>query len=290
MTRKKVLSTILLALIVIPAGCMKEPDLKPDFGPEVTSADYAAAISQVELPDPYTIQKGEYAYFTTETYLEGRPYNLDKRWAYTVTDKVDDAANNQWIFTYLQEIREYEGGQEKVSTNTSSVRLEKKAAVVNTSDLSPLAQFKMMDRAKKGISISEVNPIRSLGKIQAQAAEKRTSFHNLKVEKGFFPTPDFVQQRSDCGRKDPAKCKDPLKVSVLSYDMVSWDDMQKYHVEWVISPDAPYFGSTRLNLNDPNESFPGVLRSCASTNLPVQGQRVRVTQCDELKDFTFGPP
>lgn len=274
-------------------SCMKDPELKPDFGPEVTGDDYSKAIQKLSLPDPYTIKKGEFAYFTTETFLEGRPYALDKRWAYTVTDKVDDTASNQWIFTYVREMREYVGGQEKVSNDTSTARLTKKASAldpqsIETKSLAQAVDFKMMTMARDGISISEVEPQKSLTTIQAQAAQKRQTFHNLRVDAGFFPTPDFVQKRTDCGRKDPAKCKDPLRVNVLSYDMVNWDDMQKYHVEWVITAEAPYFGSTRLNLADANDSFPGVLRSCTSTTLQIQGQSVRVTQCDELKDFTFG--
>lgn len=281
----QLLKILVVALSVTGASsCMKDPELKPDFGPEITSEDYARAMNQVELPDPYTIKKGEFAYFTQETYLEGRPFNLDRRWAYTVTNKVDDVANNEWVFTYLREMREYVGGQEKVSTDTSTARLTKKAASIDSTDLSLLA----LSAEKKGISFSEVRPLRSLSKIQAQAAQKEKTYHNLKLQKGFFPTPEFVQNRANCGGRDPGKCKDPLKVAVLSYDVVDWKENQKFHVEWVISPEIPYFGSARLNLADPEDSFPGVVRSCVSTNLPVQGQRVRVTQCDELKDFTFG--
>lgn len=295
MKNSKKLTPLFVFLVV---GCMKDPELKPDFGPEVTNQDYANAISQVELPDPYTIKKGEFAYFTQETYLEGRPFNLDKRWAYTVTNKEDDVANNQWVFTYSRETREYAGGQEKISIDESTARLEKQAPLVDSTNLSPLSQLTIntfdnlvsinSQDAKNSFAISEVSPLTSLSKIQASANEKKISFHNLRVQKGFFPTPEFVQQRANCGGKDPAKCKDPLKVHLLSYDMVDWEQNQKFKVEWVISPEAPYFGSTRLNLAAPNESFPGVLRSCATTDIPIQGQRVRVTQCDELKDFTFG--
>lgn len=276
MIKKIWLQALAAVPLMLVSACMKDPELKPDFGPEVTSADYSKAMGQLEFPTPYSIKQGEYAYFTQETYLEGRPYNLDRRWAYTVTNKQDDVANNQWVFTYLHELREYVGGTEKVSTNTSNATLKKEDPV---------------PAALSSLSINAASSLKALGKISAQEAPARkTSFHNLKVVKGFYPTPDFVQQRADCGRKLAGTCKDPLKVNVLSYDMVNWEDMQKYHVEWVISPDAPYFGSTRLDFADPEASMPGVLRSCTSTNLPIQGQRVRVTQCDELKDFTFGHP
>lgn len=285
------LKTFVPALALISSlGCMKDPELKPDFGPEITPEDYAKAMSQVEVPDPYTIKKGEFAYLTTETFLEGRPFNLDRRWAYTVTNKEDDAANNEWIFTYFHELREYVGGQEKVSTSTSTARLEKKVSAVNATS-GPSAHFSppaSLMAANKGITFSEVRPLESLTRVQTKAAEKEKTYHNLKFQKGFFPTPEFVQSRPDCGRKDPLKCKDPLKASVLSYDVVDWKENQKFHVEWVISPEIPYFGSTQLDLKDARDSFPGVLRSCVSTSLPVQGQRVRITQCDELKDFTFG--
>lgn len=287
----------LAAAALTAAGCMKEPELKADFGPEVSSAEFSQKLAQIEGPDPYTIKKDEYAYFIRSTVLQDQVYQLDKRWAYTVTNKTEDA--NDYIFTYVKETREYVGDQEKISQNQTDVRLSKKsssgsAGAAMAVDLSPL-RLTAIEKVASGLRRFQFYPRESRTAPIVQmstltpfafrpASSERVTFHNLKLEKTYVAVPDFVQQRANCGGLSDEKCRSALKAYVLTFDQVQWqgDQGQRYSALWIFSPDVPYFGSTMF------PSPAGVLKSCGTTQIPFQGQRVKVTQCDEIKDFTFG--
>lgn len=266
----KLLKAFLPLAALVAAGCMKEPELKADFGPEVTAAEFSRKLAEIEGPDPYTIKKNEYAYFIRSTVLQDQIYQLDKRWAYTVTNKAEDA--NDYIFTFVKETREYVGDQEKISQNQSDVRLTKRAstsaaaASVTSAPLTPFA-------------VASLTPF-----AYRPAATEKVTFHNLNLETTHVPVPDFVQQRANCGGLSNEKCRGALKAYVLTFDQVQWqgNEGQRFSVLWIFSPDVPYFGSTMF------PSPAGVLKSCGTTQIPFDGQRVKVTQCDEIKDFTFG--
>ena len=263
--------------LAFASSCMKAPDLKADFGPEVSNQELAKLLSEVETPDPYTIKAGEYAYFTRSTNIADQIYQIDQRWAYTITSKTEEA--NDYVFKYVKDLREYIDGHEKPSSYQHTVRLEKKP----TNSISSMTPTEF---AKTFHQSAALDPIMTLGALNTNGssirpAGKRVTFHNAKLQKGHVPVPDFVQ---NCGRLPSDKCRGALKAFTLSFDQVVWDgdQGQKYSVSWLFSPDVPFFGSTMFP--DP----PGVIQSCSSTQLPYQGQRIKVTQCDEIKDFTFG--
>lgn len=278
------------------SACMKEPELKPDFGPEITSAEFSKALAQVEVPDPSTIKKDEYAYFVRSTVVQDQMYQLDKRWAYTVTDKRPQGQD--FVLTFVKELHEYDQGKEKISQEQDEVLVGPASAPASTPSLnySPLAvvQDLYSGRARAlSFSSEPASPARGIlskhsGDIRTRATS-RVTFHNLKLEKTSVPVPEFVQQRANCGGLSREKCRSALKAFILSFDQVAWNgnDGQRYTVLWVISPEVPYFASTQFSTN-PRENTPGIIKSCATTQLPYQGQRIKVTQCDEIKDFTFG--
>lgn len=288
---------LLLPVVAIAAsGCMKEPELKADFGPEITSADFSNKLAEIEGPDPYTIKKNEYAYFIRSTVLQDQIYQLDKRWAYTVTNKTEDA--NDHIFSFVKETREYIGDQEKISQNQSEVRLTKRStntsSIATPVSMSPLSlaagvQSSLdIQRLRFRPSETRTIPIVQMSTLTPfafrPASNEKVTFHNLKLEQTHVPVPDFVRQRANCGGLTNEKCRAALKAYVMTFDQVQWTgtEGQRYSVLWIFSPDIPYFGSTMF------PSPAGVLKSCGTTQVPYEGQRVKVTQCDEIKDFTFG--
>lgn len=293
-------ASALVIFLTLGTGCMKEPELKPNFGPEVSSSEFGKLLNQIESPDPYTIKKNEYSYFIRSTVLQDQVYQLDRRWAYTVTNKTEDAQD--YIFTYVKELREISGDQEKISQKQEDVRLTKKAPAADVAAFfapvlrqnTPSVHLRTLQSAvDMGTSLfiptpSRTVPITTMSTLTPFAyrpmAEGRTTFHNLKLERSNVPVPEFVQQRSNCGGLSEEKCRSALKAFVLSFDQVSWDSEQgqRYSVIWIFSPDVPYFASTMF------PSPAGMIKACATTQIPYQGQRVKVTQCDEIKDFTFG--
>lgn len=297
MTKISVKISLAFVGVGILNACMKDPELKPSFGPEVSSQEFSESLNQVEVPDPYTIKKDEYAYFIRSTVLQDQVYQLDKRWAYTVTDKTADATD--YIITFVKETREMDGNQEKLYTAQDSVKLAKEvpASTVIAAATSPESLGRVGSVRPRNLKLSdfvfkpsliegspiELNSTLTAFSFRPQQAS-RVTFHNLKMETTRIPVPEFVQQRADCGGLSTEKCRASLVAYVMTFDQVIWDgdQGQRYSVLWVFSPDVPYFGSTMF------PSPAGVFKSCGTTQIPFQGQRVKVTQCDEIKDFTFG--
>lgn len=263
---------------------MKQPELKADYGPEITDEELLAALSQIEVPSPSTIKKDEYAFATRETWVDGRPYMINQRWAFTVTNKVD--LGDVYQLSIVHELHEYAEGKEKVSSRKAERYLEKTEKEKASGFIEP-QQWAVRQIVAEGMGF---------GFKAASAPTPRVTLHNLRFRKGRFAVPDFVKQREHCGGLAPEICRDSLTAYFLGFDQVNWDENggQKYIVERVYSPDVPFLAGTLspyLLSNDPDEQrgfIPGVIRSCVSTTLPVNGVPVQLTQCDEIKDFAFG--
>lgn len=289
----KILLKITLACCVLGGlSCMKQPKLQADFGPEVSDQNFSQALEQVEIPNPYTIRQNEYSYATRETWVEGRPYLVNQRWAFTVTSMTEDAVD--YIISFVHEVREYSNGEEKVSSKKEDRRLRKQQS--NTASIETVAptsqspseqslKAALADKAN-GPTSTNMSPFHVFTHgVKVMEALPRVTRHNLKFEIGNYPIPEFVKQRSNCGGLTAEKCKDSLKAFYISFDQVNWDENggQKYNLQRVFSPDVPFFASTMA------PDLPGVIQACVTTLLPHNGQAVQITQCDAIKDFTFGP-
>ncbi|PWU21336.1 MAG: hypothetical protein C5B49_02770 [Bdellovibrio sp.] len=295
------------ALVCALSACMKEPDLKPDYGPVATEEDFKAALGQVTVPDPYSIMQGEYAYFTRQTWIESRPYLVNQRWAYTVRSKTEDA--NDYLILYHKTLYENIQGQEKPSESETVARLAKKRAATTNSimnDNAPDAQslqlvIQSLDPRSRlafspvsllfvqvGAFSTSADQVGPFGTSADQGGSVRPpmTFHNLKMTKASVPVPDYVRLLDNCGGLTADKCSAGLTAYTLSFDQVIWNDSgaQKYSIVRVFSPDVPYFGSTLF----PEE--PGVIQACVTTLLTLQGRQLLLAQCDEIKAFTFGHP
>lgn len=296
------LSMTLFLFVLGGLSCMKKPELKADFGPEVTDQSFEQALGQIETPSPYTIQANEYSYTTRETWVEGKPYLVNSRWAFTVTSKTEevDPVNHidDYIIEYVKELRETQAdGSEKISKTKTDARLAKQQTTASPGTVAPSANSPNEESLKaslaKPIPIHmrsariSIDPFAVFShSIHTMEDVPRVTRHNLKFNKGTFPIPDFTSQRSDCGGLGTDKCTTALTAYYLSFDQVNWDENggQKYSLLRVFSPDVPFFASTMA------PDFAGVIQACVSTTLSEQGQPVDITQCDEIKDFTFGHP
>lgn len=290
------LSIVLLLFVMGGISCMKRPELTADFGPEVSDQSFEQALGQIETPSPYTIQPNEYSYATRETWVEGRPYLVNPRWAFTVTAKTEET--DDYVISFVHELRETQpDGTEKVSSTKADGRLAKQQGTASPETVAPTANSPNEQTLRE--SLAHPNPIGGKNfrvnmnpysvfshTIHVLEDVPRVTRHNLKFSKGTFPIPDFTTQRSDCGGLGADKCKGQLTAYYMSFDQVNWDENggQKYSLLRVFSPDVPFFASTMA------PDFPGVIQACVSTTLSEQGQPVDITQCDEIKDFTFGHP
>lgn len=250
----KRLVAALLGLAV--AACVKEPDFKQDFGPEVSAQAVDRAIRDAETPSPYEIRAGEFSYMERTTKLENYPPAVVFQSADTVLSKETDPDDPRyWKFRIVAEIVELIEGQMVSSSKEYTPRLLKEG--------------------EPNVASMAWEPVRTRA---LDAAAEKVTYHRLKREASLFPVPVLVQRRSDCGRLEDAICRGGLPVTRLSFDKVIWEDGvgTKTSFLFVFSAAAPYFSSQLLG--------------CAQTTVPYEGQRINVTQCEEVRDFTFGPP
>lgn len=298
--RNNATAVLMLGLTVWTLGCVKQPEMKPDFGPEVNPEKILQALDEAltDTPSPHSIQKDEYVYSTRETWIDGRPYSVDERWALTVTDKVDKGDHYQLSFAL--EIRRTENGEEKISAKAMDARL-KKTPTARSGPAAPEVTYdesSILQALKQKTSDIQPNlsPFSFMQMKSIRALANRFTFHNFKFENGRYPIPDFVRQRKNCGGYTPEKCQDSLKAFYIAYDQVEWLDSgtKRISVSEVYSPEVPFFASvmTPLLLEVDEKSQKAfrnsLLRLCAKINIPVGGQQVQVTQCNEIKDFTYG--
>ncbi len=301
---KKIFLLLLMGTTAGPLGCMKQPDLKPDFGPEITKESWA--VAKPEPPKFDSVQSNEYAYATRETWVEGRPYAINNRWAFTITSRSEQS--DRYMISVVNELREYSQGEEKVSTRKADIGVAKTMAAPTAQSVTS-AHYPTEKSARKALadtapvhpsaksSLISMSPFSLFARASLRTLEEspRITLHNLKFTKGSYPVPDFVKQRPNCGGLPTDICKGALKAYYLSFDQVNWSENggQKYHMTRVYSSDVPFFASTLSPLvltSEIDYFYPGVVQACVTTDLPYNGVTIQLTQCDEIKDFTFGHP
>ena len=245
------LSIELAILVAFLSSCMKQPDFKQNFGPEVAATAVDSAIKGVESPSPFSIKQGEFSYLERSTKLENQQPVVVLQRGDSVTSKTEDA--EKYMFTIVSDLVELINGQMKPSRKETQATLAKHVAAVATQSI-------------------QWQKIRTRDVTSSQ----KVTYHNLKREEGFVSVPPLVQRRADCGGLADKSCTAPLAATRLSFDKVEWDGDagNKISYLFIFSKDVPFFSNQVLG--------------CADTTVPYEGQRIHVTQCEEIKDFAFG--
>jgi hypothetical protein len=306
----------LLSGAILLTGCMQQPELKANFGPEVTQQQFSETFTQIKTPDIYSIRANEYAFAARQTWIEGQPYVINQSWGITVTKKVDQG--DHYLLSLVEDLTEYNQGQSKPSNRKADRTLGKKNtppdgpttaatpneqsihAAVNefalrgrhpAADMSPLATLNLPSH---GLRLFHGRADSASGqRLSTMVNKAKITFHNLQLQQIQFPVPDSVRSQPNCGGLPPEKCTS-LPAYRMSYDQVNWDENQgqKYTVTQIYVADVPVIAGTLspalFSSGDP--FIPGVVQACVNTSLPVKGQLIQVTQCDNVQKFTFGTP
>jgi hypothetical protein len=277
----KYLLFALSQLVII--GCMQKPDPKPNYGPETVPETINQAFAEF-TSDPGTIDKGEFAYMESTLQIANLPPKLSFQLGETVTNKTENSTG--WVLTIVQENVMQENEKPVVSKTERRACVPKdktKDCEVETSVManSKANYFSQMLNFNVNKNLDSAKPLKIKDFLQTLGTEKpikataqRISYHNLKKEDVTFPLPNLVRLRSNCGGL--ARCQN-LRAMSVSVDKVIWENDErgtKTTFRFIWSPDAPYFASQLLG--------------CAQTWMDIQGQTAPVTQCEEVKDFTFG--
>jgi hypothetical protein len=259
-----------IVFVLIFTGCMKEPDFEQDFGDEVAAQEIDKVLNDIydSTASPYDIKKGEFSYLERTQEIESFPPILLLQKADTVTNRVDTP--NEIVFTIVSEIRELIDGQMKPSREEREVPLRKPTTP------SPMAAGDTPAEGPPGaVNEKQLLSWKSIRQQDVQT-KARVTYHRLTKKDDFIQVPPLVQTHPNCGGLGTHDCFAPLPVSILRFDRVDWEGEtgSKTSYLFVFSPKVPYFASQLLG--------------CAETTVPYEGQRVKLRQCDEVKDFIFG--
>jgi hypothetical protein len=260
----------LLALsFLLVGGCLKPPEAQQNFGPEVQKALIEKAFNEIQTASPYSIEVGEFAYLEKLQQVESNPPDVIFQRGDTVTAKKEEA--DYYVLTLVTEIRERVEGVFKSSKKETQAILPK---IKSVEELAAQA-FKTLTLRPQKLQNYQSQMQKSIKTLEESSTEK-VSYHNLEVKKIVFPTPDLVKKRENCGGLSIEHCQNGLPATQISFDKVIWESRggDKTSFRFVMSEYSPYLASQ--------------LSACAQSSLDFQGQRVRVTQCEFIKDFTWG--
>lgn len=277
------LPLVLLAFV----GCMKKPEIKADYGPEIPITDIQKSIKDVAPPDIYSMRKGQYVSID-ETQA------IDVQIPITRAQRLDEITNFQdgtttdgqpiGTLTFRVTLSELIDGKwnQSIQDNLNVSYLKNIATSAASTEV-------LARKLKENSGLS----IQSLKKMDAVSPVKVT-YHNLTQETGVMPVPAAVSKQADCGGLSDLACKNGLRYIQVKFDRVVWDSDThgtKTSLTFIYSSDIPTYVYDWSNMNE--LEITNQIKTCAQVWVEVDTgqeskQTVPVLNCAEVRDFHFG--
>ncbi len=241
-------------------ACERDPvDSGPGEQTSPTEINKAQERSLAKL-DPYEIKQGQTVHFTeTQELISSQaPIKvLSKEWLTEV--KLIENQPEERILTNYKTVTDRLWDKDFVYVFKGVYYLEQ---------VESLELLDQLDQNRYSMT-SILHQLQEQGRVEETEIEG-VAFHNLKEQSVTIVPPDLVKNAKNC--KGIKGCR--LQGDRITYDVVfllKGGGTQTHNVEWLISPDVPYFAA--------------ILKQCSTTIVPVDNQRVLVKQCNEVVDF-----
>lgn len=288
---------------VLFLGCMKKPDLKPDYGPEVALDQIQKAVSDSSFSDPTTIYKDQYVSLD-------QIQVIDTQMPMTVYQRLDQVTNRQedssyyYLSFHVHQNELQSGGTFKESqqdfnnlvlakpenSQTQTAEINKAPTI---SDSINKSEVQITGTNNDQVVTKQIYQPASVGAIKKMDSNSsvRITYHNLSKTTATIPVPNIVRQKPNCG--GVKECDKGLRLYIISFDRVVWDADDhgiKTNYRFTYSPDIPTY------VHDWDDMaglyFTNQYETCMQTWLEVtqqgQTQVVPVRQCIGVSDFKFG--
>ncbi len=251
---------VAIVFIGLLVACDRDPvNTGPGEQTTPTEINKAQERSLSKL-DPYQIKQGQKVHFveTQELISSQAPIKvLSKEWLTEV--KLIENEPEERILTNYKTVTDRLWDKDFVYVFKGVYYLEQVEA---------LQLLDQLDENRYSMN-SILRQLQEQGRVEETEIEG-VAFHNLKEQSVSLVPPDRVKNSKNCkGIKD---CR--LQGDRITYDVVfllKGGGTQTHNVEWLISPDVPYFAA--------------ILKQCSTTIVPIDNQRVLVKQCNEVVDF-----
>lgn len=288
-------------------GCMKKPDLKPDYGPEVAINQIQNAVSESSFSDPTLIYKDQYVSLDQIQVIDTQmPMTVYQRLD-QVTNRLEDSSYYYLSFHVHQNELE-SGGTFKESqqdynnlvlakpenSQTQTVEINKapvasEAITKSEAHISGLISGLNNDQVVTK-QIYQPASVKAIKKMD-NSSTVRITYHNLSKTTATIPVPSIVRQKPNCG--GVKECDKGLRLYIVSFDRVVWnadDHGIKTNYRFTYSPDIPTYVHDWDDMG--GLYFTNQYETCMQTWLEVtqqsQTQVVPVRQCIGVSDFKFG--
>lgn len=266
-------------------GCMKKPEIKADYGPEVAISDIQKSINNQTTPDLESIKLGQYISLDETQAIDVQsPFSYYQR-----LDEVTNYENKDGVtkLHFKVTTNELIDGKWTATTQDDLPVFFKNA---KTTAINSLFEFKFLT-ANNSKNLLTIESVRK----SDAAAGKKITYHNLVEETGITPIPPSVSKKPDCGGLSAIICGSGLRFYRVKFDKVTWDSEEhgtKTTFTFTYSPDVPTYIDSWDNMAE-GLSVTKQVRGCVQTWLEIDNgsggkQTVPVQNCAELRDFQFG--
>jgi hypothetical protein len=260
----KIFTIPFLGFILI--GCIQKVEPEQNFGEEVSQSSIEEAMNLASPQHPADMLVGEFVFSELSAQVEGgSPFVAGQR-AITITGREDHS--DHVLFSFVEEVSELKNGELVSSSKeyVTKVNLSQSPQSYGFSDPYELISQSRVSRSQ--VFRSQVS--------QNQKSQNRVTYHSFTSKEVFWPVPRWVRERPHCGGLGDQMCAQGIPARQFTYSKVTWvgPTGTKQDFVVVLSAVTPFLASQ--------------LMICVEGFVPFQGQRVRLTQCDETKDFKFG--
>lgn len=295
---KKKIIYCTLAINSLFMGCMKKPELKPDYGPEVSIDKIQGAVSQHSFADATSIYKGQYVSLDQTQVIDTQmPMTVYQRLD-QVKDRQEDS--NYYYLSFHVKQNEYQSGgtfkqSEQDYNNLVLAKEQSTQALDSKQSATPENQTTSVQQVLDSSTYvpQQVFQPTSVGKIKTMdsGSTLKVTYHNLSESNITIPVPSNIRQKPNCG--GVKNCDAGLRLYVVSFDRVVWDADDhgiKTTYRFTYSPDIPTYIHDWDNLG--GLYFTNQFETCMQIWMEItqnnQTQTVPVRQCIGVSDFQFG--
>jgi hypothetical protein len=305
----------LILVGIFGQSCLKAPTEKEktteDFGPEISFETLKLEYSTMPAPDVTAIQNGDFAMIEHKQSIENQRPITAATSATTVVNRIESEADVQ--FTWVTARREYVNGEPKPLATEKEFKetMKKSSSALLKFIESLIAPYKINfsllteSKAQNGILRLQGRPelrsnqpelpglnLRLLSqgvKAQSESAEAKVSYtyHNFSKVPVRIAVPNLARTRLNCGGTNPDFCSRGISAMQFSYDTVVWEEGQpprKISNLLVTSSEVPFF----IHEYPQGPDLVSFILTCSSGLVQLPAQKVRLTDCQEMRDLRIG--
>jgi hypothetical protein len=241
------------------SSCVKAPSTDVIYGEQATSDEVGTALADLLGPDTgHLALKDEFvAVETTQSYRGSSADALLQEDGILITKREKDCTQ----------------GTVGLEVVTSTVKHNQDGSKTPQVDRTTNGLYCLNGKTLSSNCTQDQVMVSGICK-SPDADGNRITCHDLKILRGVIDPPAAVQTQPNCG--GVPNCQ--LNVAEISFDRVTWDKPEgtKMNYRILVAQNVPYMAKE--------------LQFCQQLSVPVEDQRVLVTQCNTVVNFRYGTP